>query len=85
MFSYFLSTSTTGTESDQQRLGMKPWSHRSLLSQYSTALSRVKPMIRSGISEHTQQQQQQQYLFGKKKPGCQKGHRPIKAGHPKVK
>jgi len=29
--------------------------------------------------------QQQQYLFGKKKPGCQKGQRPIKAGHPKVK
>jgi len=31
------------------------------------------------------QQQQQQYLFGKEQPGCQKGHRPIKAGHPKVK
>jgi len=30
-------------------------------------------------------QQQQQYLFGKKQPGCQKGYRPIKAGHPKVK
>jgi len=31
------------------------------------------------------QQQQQQYLFGKEQPGCQKGHRPIKTGHPKVK
>jgi len=29
--------------------------------------------------------QQQQYLFGKEQPGCQKGHRPIKAGHPQVK